>query len=112
MYHGNCYISIIGSGDLGAARTPTNHLRGEQNPHISANTAKIILEYSKVDQFTELIEGLKSNPMGTKKTVTFWNPAEREQCALTPCHWSFEILVEPITIHTDNMYDNVLWFRS
>lgn len=49
-----------------------------------------------IDQFTELINTLKANPMATKKTVTFWNPAEKDQCALTPCHWSFEILVEPL----------------
>ena len=50
-----------------------------------------------LDQFSELINTLKSNPMATKKTVTFWNPAEKDQCALTPCHWSFEILVEPLS---------------
>jgi len=49
-----------------------------------------------IDQFAELIHTLKTNPMATKKTVTFWNPAEKDECALTPCHWSFEILVEPI----------------
>lgn len=51
---------------------------------------------SEVDQLVELINTLKTNPMATKKTVTFWNPAEKDQCALTPCHWSFEILVEPL----------------
>ena len=50
-----------------------------------------------LDQFAELINTLKTNPMATKKTVTFWNPAEKNQCALTPCHWSFEILVEPLS---------------
>lgn len=49
-----------------------------------------------IDQFAELIHTLKTNPMATKKTVTFWNPSEKYDCALTPCHWSFEILVEPI----------------
>lgn len=53
-------------------------------------------EHKTVDQLADLIHTLKTNPMATKKTVTFWNPAEKDQCALTPCHWSFEILVEPI----------------
>jgi len=53
-------------------------------------------EFNTIDQFAELINILKTNPMATKKTVTFWNPAEKDQCALTPCHWSFEVLVEPI----------------
>lgn len=55
---------------------------------------KIINE--PIDQLSDIIHTLKNNPMATKKTVTFWNPAEKEQCALTPCHWSFEVLVEPL----------------
>ena len=57
-----------------------------------------------IDQFAELINTLKTNPMATKKTVTFWNPSEKDQCALTPCHWSFEILVEPLTWGERNKY--------
>lgn len=51
----------------------------------------------KVDQLANLIHTLKINPLATKKTVTYWNPAELENTALSPCHWSFEILVEPLT---------------
>ena len=49
-----------------------------------------------VDQIESLIDTLRSNPMATKKTVTMWNPAETSQACLTPCHWSFEALVEPL----------------
>lgn len=50
-----------------------------------------------IDQLAELIHTLKTNPMATKKTITFWNPSEKDDCALTPCHWSFEILVKPLS---------------
>lgn len=51
----------------------------------------------RIDQLSNLVKSLKDNPMGTKKTVTFWNPSELTNTALTPCHWSFEILVRPLS---------------
>lgn len=48
-----------------------------------------------VDQICNLIKRLKETPMGTKHIVTAWNPVELNDMALSPCHWSFEILVEP-----------------
>lgn len=52
---------------------------------------------NNVDQIVDLINTLKNNPMVTKKTVTMWNPSDvREQC-LSPCHFMFQILTEPIS---------------
>ncbi len=54
-------------------------------------------ESRSIDQIDILLKNLISNPMGTQYPVTAWNPAELENMALPPCHWSFEILVKPLS---------------
>lgn len=50
----------------------------------------------EVDQLHDLIHTLRNNPMATKKTVTMWNPSDKDDMCLTPCHYMFEALVEPL----------------
>lgn len=76
------------AGDLG-------RVYGSQWRKWNISDSEFDLYDGRVDQISNLIKGLKENPMGTRHIVTAWNPAELDDMALPPCHWSFEILVEP-----------------
>lgn len=40
----------------------------------------------KVDQLTQLINGIKKDPDGRRHIITAWNPGELDRMALPPCH--------------------------
>ncbi len=49
-------------------------------------------DYEIIDQFALMIDKLKKNPLDRRNIVTAWNPAELDQMALVPCHYSFQVL--------------------
>lgn len=51
-----------------------------------------------VDQLKNLVEGLIKKPLGTEHIVNSWNPADIPSMALPPCHYSFQVLVQPMDI--------------
>ena len=63
-------------------------------------------ENDGVDQITQVIEQIKTNPNSRRLIVSGWNPAEAEQVALPPCHTVFQFFV------ADNKLSCQLYQRS
>ena len=86
-------------GDLGP-------IYGHQWRNYGASKTNNSYNNDGIDQISEVIEQIKTNPNSRRLIVSGWNPAEANQVALPPCHTLFQFFV------ADNKLSCQLYQRS
>jgi thymidylate synthase len=66
-------------------------------------TEGFYLQTGEVDQITNLINELKTNPDSRRLMVSAWNPGELDQMVLPPCHYGFQCYVR------EGKYLSLMW---
>ena len=68
---------------------------GDLGPVYGAQWRSWTAAEGSVDQITQLIEQLRSNPDSRRLVVSAWNVADLPQMALSPCHCLFQFYTTP-----------------
>jgi thymidylate synthase len=77
--------------------------------------------YRTVDQITNLINDLKTNPDSRRLMVNAWNVGELDQMVLPPCHYGFQVYTRELSLEerTDifenseySKHDNLVKFKD
>jgi len=69
-------------------------------------------KYPGIDQITNLINDLKTNPDSRRLMVNAWNPSDLETSVLPPCHYGFQVYTRELSIKeraklaNENNYNN------
>jgi thymidylate synthase len=88
--------------DLG----PVYGVQWRRWPRFAANEDGSYRADTPVDQLTELVHGLKTNPASRRHIFTGWNVPELGKMALPPCHMTYQYFV------ADGRLSGILYQRS
>ncbi len=71
-------------------------------------TEGFYLQSEKIDQMSNLINELRTNPDSRRLMVSAWNVGELDQMVLPPCHYGFQIYTRELTPEERYLY----WVRN
>jgi thymidylate synthase len=64
----------------------------------SKYNVKVTYQNNSIDQITNLINDLKTNPDSRRLMVSAWNVGELDQMVLPPCHYGFQVYTRELDV--------------
>jgi thymidylate synthase len=84
-----------------------------ENVTIGHNGLHTLLGEKVIDQISNLINDIKTNPDSRRLMVSAWNVGELEQMTLPPCHYGFQVYTRELSLDERlKLWDNKFGFAN